>query len=328
MRAVRWREWSASKIPFVWIACVAAALTSPLTDVEIVRRAAGVILFTCLCAAFGHVANDFADRDCDEAAGKRGPAGRLTKVRATIILLLLACAALTCLVLLAASRAAVWAGAVTVFVAAAYSLPPLRLKVRGAAGVWIAAAAQRTLPMFVAFIAIAPLNAAAWLLLAAAELAGTRWILVHQMLDADNDRKSGVATWVTVVGEERAASVLRNVVFPFELAFVMLAVLFEARQTPAMWWVALWALLGSGAWVWQCRGVQQPYSFDGYARQPLTGFYQVLWPLGLSIVLTFTRPALWFVAPAFIAWEHRYIAHRIVEWLRILRRQQREISPA
>src|SRR5919206_415847 len=108
------------------------------------------------------------------------------------------------------------AGVCAVALAAAYSLPPFGLKARRSAGIWSAAAAQRTLPMLVALTAINRMDAAAWVLLLVAQLAGMRWILVHQVIDAGSDRRVGVATWVSVVGEARALSVLRSVVFPLE----------------------------------------------------------------------------------------------------------------
>lgn len=324
--AVRWREWYASKVPFVWTACAASALASPLADGEIVRRAAGVLVFTCLCAVFGHVANDYADRECDRAAGRRTPAGRMAAAPATAVLLLLGAAAIGALATVAAAPAAVSAGVAAVALAAAYSLPPFRLKARRSAGIWSAAAAQRTLPMLVALTAINRMDAAAWVLLLVAQLAGMRWILVHQVIDADSDRRAGVATWVSVVGEARACYVLRSVVFPLELALLLVALWLQATRTPALWLLPAIGVLASGAWLWQCRGVQTPYSLQGYARQPLAGFYQVIWPLGLSVALALARPAMWVVVAAFLAWEHRYIGHQVAGFLRP-RVHQRDIRP-
>jgi 4-hydroxybenzoate polyprenyltransferase len=322
---VRWREWYASKIPFVWTACAAAALGSPLGDVEAVRRAAGVIVFTCLCGAFGHLANDFADRLCDQAAGRRTPAARMAAGPATLVLVLLAAAALGVLATVAASPQALAAGVATVALAAAYSLPPFRLKVRRSAGIWSAAAAQRTLPMLVAFTTIDRLDATAWMLLLVAQLAGTRWMLVHQVMDAESDRSAGVETWVSFVGEARARSGLRCVVFPLECALLGVALWLEAVRTPFLWLLPVMGVLASGAWAWQCRGVQAPYSLQGYSRQPLAGFYQVIWPLGFSVALAMARPAMWAAVAVFLAWEHRYIGHQLLACVRFLRHGARPL---
>jgi hypothetical protein len=248
---------------------------------------------------------------------------------ATKVLLLLGAAAIGSLAMIAAAPVAVFAGVGTVALAAAYSLPPFRLKARRSAGIWSAAAAQRTLPMLVALTAINRMDPAAWMLLLVAQLAGMRWILVHQIIDANSDRRAGVATWVSVVGEARALSVLRSVVFPLELALLLVALCLQATRMPALWLLPVIGILVSGAWVWQCRGVQTPYSLQGYARQPLAGFYQVIWPLGLSVALALARPTLWIMVAAFLAWEHRYIGHRLARFLRLLRHSahNREIIP-
>ena len=78
-------------------------------------------------------------------------------------------------------RSATALGIATLVLAAAYSLPPLRLKARGAAGLWAAAAAQRTLPVLLAFAVLGPLNAEAWAFASVAQLAGLRWMVVHQL---------------------------------------------------------------------------------------------------------------------------------------------------
>lgn len=323
---MRWREWYATKVPFVWAACAAAALSSPLDDGEIARRWAGVIVFTCLCAAFGHVANDFADRRCDQAAGRSTPAARLAPGPAAMVLVLLAAATIGVLATVAASPLAMASGVAAVALAAAYSLPPFRLKARRSAGIWSAAAAQRTLPMLVAFTTIGRVDAPALMLLLVAQLAGTRWMLVHQVIDAENDRRAGVETWVSVVGEARARIRLRGVVFPLECALLAATLWLDAMRTPVLWLLPVAGVLASAAWVWQCRGVQVPYSLEGYSRQPLAGFYQVIWPLGFSVALAMARPALWIAVPAFLAWEHRYIGHQLVACLRSLRPGARQRS--
>jgi len=331
--AVRWREWYASKVPFVWTACGAAVVGSRLSDGDIVRRVAIVTLFTCWCGAFGHVANDFADRASDGAAGKLAPAARMTTTQAASILVLLAIAAMGTLALLAASGDDTWrgtmvAGAATLALAAAYSLSPLRLKVRGSAGIWSAAAAQRTLPMLVAILAIGRIDAATSVLMMVGQLAGMRWMLVHQMLDADNDQRSGVATWVGRVGVARARTTLRHAVLPLEIILVLIAVALMATRTPLLWLLPMLGLVASGAWAWKCRGVQSPYSLEGYARQPLAGFYQAIWPLGLFAALALGRPQLWIVVVAMVTWQHRVIGHGLAEFLRLKhRRAEASVSP-
>ncbi|MFL5385025.1 MAG: UbiA family prenyltransferase [Longimicrobiaceae bacterium] len=318
--AVRWDEWYDSKLPFAWTACASAAAGSPLGEGGVLRGTAAVILFTCLCAAFGHVANDHADRDCDRAAGRLTPAGALPTPVATLLLSALGAAALGALGVTASWTAAA-AGSAAVALSAAYSLAPLRLKARGAAGVWSAAAAQRTLPVLVAFAALRGLDAEAWAFAAVAQLSGIRWILVHQLLDAANDRRAGIATYAAAAGEAHVRMLLRRVVFPLELLALVTALWIAAARTPAVWAVAAAGALASGVWVWLWGGVRAPYSLEGYGRQPLAGFYQVVWPIGASALLAASRPALWPVGAAFLLWEHHYVVSQLATCLRLVDRR-------
>src|SRR3954469_14020310 len=139
LRAVRWGEWYASKLPFVWTACASAAAASSLDNGAVLRRSAAVILFTCLCGAFGHVANDHADRACDRLAGRLSPVAGLSPRAAWSAIAMLGAAAMGVLAIAAPPPAAAAAGAAALALAAVYSLPPLRFKQRGAAGLWAAA---------------------------------------------------------------------------------------------------------------------------------------------------------------------------------------------
>jgi 4-hydroxybenzoate polyprenyltransferase len=317
--AVRWDEWYASKLPFAWTACASAAASSPLRDAVVLQRTAAVLLFTCLCAAFGHVANDHADRECDRSAGRLTPVTGLTEHAALLVLAALGAAALGALAIAATSPAAAAAGIAGIALAAAYSLRPLRLKQRGAAGVWSAAAAQRTLPVLVAFATLRPLDGEAWAFAAVAQLAGIRWMLVHQVVDAANDRHAGVATYVAAAGEARARVLLRRVVVPLELLALAAALWTASAGTPAVWEVAAAGALASGVWTVLWHGKQAPYSLEGYARQPLAGFYQAVWPIGAGVLLAASRPALWPVGAAFLLWESRFIRRQLATALRLLR---------
>lgn len=316
--AVRWDEWYASKLPFAWTACASAAVASPLGPAAVLQRTAAVLLFTCVCAAFGYLANDHGDRECDRAAGRRAtPAAGLTEHAALLVLATLGAAALGALAAIPPAAAA--AGVAALALSAAYSLGPLRLKERGAAGVWSAAAAQRTLPVLVAFAAFRPLDAEAWAFAAVAQLAGIRWMLVHQVADAANDRRAGVATYVAAAGVARARALLRRVVFPLECLAVATALWTASASMPAVWGVAAAEALASGVWAVLWLGVRRPYSLEGYDRQPLEGFYQAVWPIGAGALLAASRPALWPVGATFLLWEHRFVGHRLVTAFRLLR---------
>jgi len=309
--AVRWREWYASKVPFVWSAAAWATLASPLSDGEVLRRTAGAIVFTCCCGVFGHLANDVADRDCDRAAGRRTAAARLAPATAAVVLVMCAVAAIAALAVGDAPRPALGGGVLALGLAAAYSLRPVRLKAHGAVGLWGGAAAQRTLPMFVALAALGRIDAGGWALLLVAQLVGLRWMLVHQLGDVAADRDAHVRTWAVTAGEDRARVALRRLVLPMELTLLAVALSLQGIRHPMLWWLPAFALAIAAVWAWLCHGSEPPYSLIGYDRQPLAAFYQLTYPLGLWIAVAHVRPGLWLVAVALLAWQHRYLGHRV-----------------
>jgi 4-hydroxybenzoate polyprenyltransferase len=317
-RAVRWREWYATKLPFVWTASASAAAASTLSDRDVLQRTAAVILFTCLCGAFGHVANDHADRASDRAAGRHSPVSRLSPGKAWLLLTALAAAALAALAATGSGAAGLFAGAATLALAAAYSLAPIRLKGRSAAGLWSAAAAQRTLPVLLAFAALGHAGAEALAFAAVAQLAGLRWMLVHQIGDAENDRRAGIATYVVRAGDDRARRLVLDVLL-LELAAIGVALWAASTGSHAAWTIAAGGAIASCLWVALPHGTTSAYALHGFERQPLAAFYQIVWPLGAALLLAWARPGLWPLAAAFLLWEARYIGFQLATALRLLR---------
>jgi 4-hydroxybenzoate polyprenyltransferase len=326
LAAVRWREWYASKVPFAWTACAVAAASSPLGAHAILRRSALIIIFTCCCGAFGHLVNDLADRVADSAVGKRrelsdrDPRG--------IALLAGGCVAgaVGALILTDGGWATIIAGTATVLSAALYSVPPVQLKRRGAAGVWSAAAAQRTLPVLTAFAAVSSVSSQAWAFAAVAQLAGLRAMLVHQIADAGADRRTHTPTYVVRAGEPRASRLLGRLVFPLELAAVLLAVWLEARTAPGAWLILAVGMLAAVAWAAVWPSPRDAFALQDSERQPLTDLYLLVWPLGASALLLADRPGLWPLGAAYAVWESRYLAARLKTTSRLLRARLRTLS--
>lgn len=187
-------------------------------------------------AAFVSLVNDFADLDDDRAAGKTNRmAGRSRAWRAAAVLLPIA-AGLAFLWLwrdslaLAAAYLAAW------LAFALYSLPPVRLKARGLAGVLADASGAHLFPtlaaILLAFRAAGAAPDPVWLAGGAAWALGygLRGILWHQLLDRDSDRASGTRTFVQRHRPQLAERIGAFAAFPLELAG--LAVLLAVIGTP------------------------------------------------------------------------------------------------
>jgi 1,4-dihydroxy-2-naphthoate octaprenyltransferase len=174
-------------------------------------------------AVYVSVLNDFTDRREDAAAGKRN---RLAGKSGPAIALLLALPIAAGLIfvwlwrhdpLLLVPYLAAWAAF------SFYSLPPIRLKARGAGGVLTDASGAHLFPTLLAvaivFRATGTSPSPVWL--AATSLwalaYGLRGILWHQLLDAEADRTAAVRTFVVASGREHVVRLARGFVFPVEL---------------------------------------------------------------------------------------------------------------
>src|SRR5689334_5081888 len=128
----RWDEWYDQKLPmFLAAICYAAILRDHGAAAGPWQIVALLVLF-CLYAAFGHLVNDYADRDADRRAGKGKVIATLSE--ATAIAVVIVPLAVTVAIALASFG---WDTVALILAAlalsAAYSLPPLRLKTQGIA---------------------------------------------------------------------------------------------------------------------------------------------------------------------------------------------------
>ncbi len=178
-------------------------------------------------AGLAYVANDLADREADRRAGKPNLLSSVGPGRAAALALGLALAAFGpwfgVLPLETPGRVLL---ALQLGLVAAYSLPPLRLKERGLAGVLADALYAHAVPALLATLTyramadgpLPPLPRFAGPLVAWQFALGVRNVVLHQLADLDHDRRSGLRTWVTEHGPELAWRSLRRVVVPLELA--------------------------------------------------------------------------------------------------------------
>jgi hypothetical protein len=174
-------------------------------------------------AVYVSVVNDLTDRAEDAAAGKRNRlAGRSAPAVAMLLALPIAAGLVFAWLwrddpLLLVPYLAAWAAF------SLYSLPPIRLKARGVAGVLADASGAHLFPTLVAVAIVYRASGtepnAVWL--AATSLwalaYGLRGILWHQLLDAEADRTANVRTFVAESPRLHVVRLARYVIFPVEL---------------------------------------------------------------------------------------------------------------
>lgn len=188
----RWRAWAHSKLLFIAAAALLLSRRpSALTILELIATAAAA-------ASFGYGINEIADRASDDRAGHPNRASRVSLSSRIGFLVTTAGGALGLSLLWAADAAAPVLVGLSLTLAGAYSVAPVRLKQRGIIGLVTAAAAQWPIPVL-AIAAVEPrgwLRGAAWATALLGLAIGMRHEAVHQYEDVGADRRAGVATYV------------------------------------------------------------------------------------------------------------------------------------
>ncbi|TXC74343.1 hypothetical protein FSZ31_06510 [Sphingorhabdus soli] len=228
---MRPNTWWHQKLPPVLGVFYATAYRSETALVDLMIPLLALLGSLAVGAAFVSLINDYTDRADDHAAGK---ANRLDDLSPSVALLLVATTITAGLGFLwqfsdrpwlAATYLAAW----VVFML--YSLPPIRLKARGLAGVLADATGAHLLPTLLALQLVWPpamlIADPLWTgtVLTWSLAYGLRGILSHQLLDLANDRAVALGTFAVRFGELRIRRVVRGLLFPIEFtALIVIAI--------------------------------------------------------------------------------------------------------
>lgn len=291
VRASQWWDYKLAPILVIFYATLVREGASLALEY---REAATLLVGLIAGAAYVSISNDIADRRDDRIAGK---ANRLEGLSHGTIALLLAFP-----VSIGGMVAWHWRDDVLLLLAyggawlafTAYSLPPFRLKARGAAGVMADALGSQCLPSIVATLAaargIGHAPDLAWVAAVAvwSGAYGVRGILWHQLHDAAADRASNTGTFVQRHGAIRTRTFVSRFLFPLELV-ALAAVLAMIPGRASLAGLALYGLFAIGKIErFKLRAVLvEPV--DRYLLI-LFDFYIVFWPITLLIAAAISTP--------------------------------------
>lgn len=280
----RWRDWADSKIPPLLAALGLAGLPLAGEGWPLLVRMLLLLGAIALLAVFGHVVNDLADRRADLVAGKAKIMHRLPAVVPLLAAGAGAAGSLT-LVAWAFDPAVLALMIATLVLAAAYSLPP-RLKERGWLGWAASALAQRGLPTALIFLAFDAWTPPAVLLVLLNTQVGLRFIVVHQLLDRENDLQSGLSTPGTRGSAPMLELLLRRVFYPAEILLLVgfaaaLAVTYPGWPTFLVVGIESLAI----ALAVLRHRLAPPTSYQALAPLHILGL-----PIGLTLLLSLRNP--------------------------------------
>lgn len=227
-----------AKTVSLWLA-VAAALRFAPAHIAAREARVGLALFGAIVpwSQFSILFNDLIDAEQDAAAGKRRWIQLVARPIGWAVVALLPTIGVLVLVVCGAPALVLCSYAAAMLVAALYSLPPLRLKERGAWGL-IAYGGSTALAFALApWLWLAPGVWAAGALVCAAVLLDKAVILLfHQIVDYPADHKARVGTYAVRSGLRRARRRLRMVSLPAGLFFLGLAgALARPGNTHLLW---------------------------------------------------------------------------------------------
>jgi 4-hydroxybenzoate polyprenyltransferase len=294
--AARVGEWWEHKLAPMAGTAYASAFFAGASLLDVAGTLLLVLLALAPGAAYVSLLNDLTDRDTDRRAGKpnrlegRSPAAWWLGVGAAVAAG-------------AAIAAAAWGGEPLVLALyagawiafALYSVPPVRLKARGAAGALADAAGAHVFPhLFVAAVLLVEAGDgadAAWLgAVGAWSLAtGVRGALLHQLGDLEADRRIGLRTFA-VAHPDLARQAGTRVAFPAELvAFAALVVLSGAYPVALLLPLYAWMeLRRTRRWSVPLVVADPPPSPD--YRIAMHEFYLALYPAAFLVACTIRHP--------------------------------------
>lgn len=297
-------DWWEFKVPvFLGVAYLTAAVAGVRWD-ALWPRLLVVVAALVPVASYVCVINEITDCRDDALAGKPNcMLGRSVAYRAAWVVACMA-SGLTGLYAMRANTVATWLYAANWLAFTLYSVPPVRLKGRGAWGVVADASGGQLLPTlwtaaFVAGVGAMPRGFTAALGVWAFAL-GCRGILDHQLRDLGADRTAGVATLAVRLGAERIRSVLRFVFLPVEaLGFMAAAILGGAWPAAAA--LAAWGATDLARRRWTgspSAPVRAGFGFAFYLTAfPVIGIMLLamrdLWPLCLLPLHVVVFPGCW-----------------------------------
>ncbi len=206
---IAWRGWGLIRYNSIWqnvAALFYVGLARRWFGLDYIRDVALFLVFSLTGTAYGYLVNDLADVELDRRAGKPNVFHGMGRFKAalvvTVVFGVMAACGLPFIHRL--GFLPLW---IAWFLAATfYSLPPVRLKERGAVGLVATILAQQPIPAALAFAALGHLRAwGALVFIAYITLRGICSDVGHQMRDRERDEAAGATTFAVRHGHAAVA---------------------------------------------------------------------------------------------------------------------------
>jgi 4-hydroxybenzoate polyprenyltransferase len=292
---VRANEWWEYKIVQIFAVVYATAAFSGIDAVWLVLFLPLLMLALVPGAVFVSVINDLTDLEDDAAAEKPNRMKDVPRLLAVAIVSVCLIVGIAFSLFLDRISLICYLGAWLSYTL--YSLPPVRLKNRGFAGVIADALGANVFPVlfsvsFLVYLADAVIDWTWFIVIGAWSLMwGMRGIIWHQIKDAENDAISETRTFVRLSGESRAVKFVHFLIFPLEVIALTLVILLIAGAVPFAALILYLFVVWIRYTVWEIEFSLVKSS--GRYRIFLEEYYSMFLPLSLLFSALLTRTDAW-----------------------------------
>ncbi|MEE1086812.1 MAG: UbiA family prenyltransferase [Schaedlerella sp.] len=298
MKYFRVREWYDSKIPMMLSVFMYFYFLDPKQyGVEqFLYRFFSYFLYLAAFLAFSYLINDYSDMDIDRKAGKKKVILHVPKwmVVASMTGLILV-GNLPLLVLVDWNTICILLSIVIYFLGAAYSVKGLRFKEKGAIGLVECSIAQKCVPVLLVpfLVEVETVLFVIWMVLLFVD--GMRYIIIHQVIDLENDLKTGVKTYIS-----SGKSLYKNAMFAEIFLELVLICLLFSKIVLEHWilWLFIICYLVNEAIIGTviCVYLKKKWLFT-YEAVPMEDLFNVYMPILLLVGIAVSYPIVWSVVP-------------------------------
>ena len=206
-----WRSWGLIRYNSVWqnvAALFYIGLVRQWYGLDYIRDVGLFLVLSLSGTAYGYLVNDLADVELDLRAGKPNVFHDVSYAKSVLVVAVVFCLVILCGLPFVDRPGFVPLWGAWFLTATLYSLPPVRLKERGALGLLATIAAQQTIPAAMAFSALGYLQTGGALaFISYITLRGISSDVGHQMRDRERDVAAGARTFAARHSHKVIASI-------------------------------------------------------------------------------------------------------------------------
>lgn len=292
---LRLEEWLSSKVTFMMGILLYFSYINRSKPEDIIRNFIAFFLYVSMFLAISYVANDFSDMEIDKKIGKKKVIADMPKWAVWVSFAMMAAVGNFYIILCAENKIlCLILIAITYFFGLAYSALGIRFKERGVWGLIECSFAQKCMPlvMIICLEEIRGFSAGmltAWIIFSFVD--GLRYIIIHQVIDLENDIISGVNTYVASKRGNYKKLLVSFYIAEWAAAIALIMPLWIRQPVAAGVFVAANIILEYCIYM-----VIQKYAgkdiFITYDSVPLEAFLNILFPILTAVCLALTDPIL------------------------------------